>query len=67
GQASKKEEKNTNASSSNNSVASQVEEITKGVMEKMQDLYGPPRMNEQRRVDRLFVCGNYGENHPTTQ
>ena len=63
----KSEVKSYGASSSNSSVASQVEEITKGVMEKMQQLYGPPRTSEPRRVDRPYVCGNCGGNHPTSQ
>ena len=62
----KSEGKDYSASSSNSSIASQVEEITKGVMEKMQQLYGPPRTSEPRRVNRPYVCGNCGGNHPTT-
>lgn len=63
----KSEAKSYGASSSNSLVASQVEEITKGVMEKMQHLYGPPQTSEPRRVDRPYVCGNCGGNHPTSQ
>ena len=62
----KNEGKSFSASSRNNSVASQVEEITKGVMEKMQQLYGPPRTSEPRRVERPYVCGICEGNHPTS-
>ena len=63
----KSEGKGYSASSSNSLVASQVEEITKGVMEKMQQLYGPPQTSKPRRVDRPYVCENCGRNHPTSQ
>ena len=63
----KNEAKSYGASSSNGSVASQVEEITKGVMEKIQHLYDPPRTSEPRRVERPYICGNCGGNHPTSQ
>ena len=33
-------------------------------MEKMQQLYGPPRAMEPRR---LYACGHCGQNHPTSQ
>ena len=61
----KSEGKSFSASSSNSLVASQIEELIKGIMEKM--LYGPPRTNEPRRADRPYVCGNCGDNHPTSQ
>ena len=48
GQEDKKEKKGAKASSSASSIASQIEELTKGVMEKMQQLYGPPRAMDQR-------------------
>lgn len=64
----KNEGKSFSASSSNSlSIASQVEEITKGVMEKMQQLYAPPRASKPSRVDKPYVCGNCGGNHPTSQ
>lgn len=62
----KSEGKGYSPSSSNSSIASQVEEITKGVMEKLQQLYNPPRTSEPWRVDRPYVCGNCGGNHPTS-
>ena len=52
---------------SSTSSASQVDEIIKGVTEKMKPMYGPPRAYEQRMVDRPYVCGNCGGKHPTFQ
>ena len=40
-------------SASSGLVASQVEEITKGVMEKIQHLYGMPKLMDPQRMDRL--------------
>ena len=40
-------------SASTSSVASQVKEITKGVMEKIQHLYGMPKLMDPQRMDRL--------------
>ena len=62
GDDKKKDDKSSRASSSTSFVASQVEEITKGVMEKMQQLYSPPRAMEPRRP---YICGHCGKNHPT--
>ena len=62
-----KGDKSSKATSSSGSVASQVEEVTKGVIEKMQQLYGPPRALEPRRMERHYVCGSCGGNHPTNQ
>ena len=47
--------------------ASQVDEIIKGVTEKMKQMYGPPRAYEQRMIDQPYVCGNCGGKHPTSQ
>ena len=55
------------ASASSTSAASQVDEIIKGVTEKMKQMYGPPRAYEQRMADRPYVYGNYGGKHPTSQ
>ena len=55
------------ASVSSTSAASQVDEIIKGVTEKMKQMYGPPRAYEQRMVDRPYVCGNCGGKHSTSQ
>ena len=46
-------------------VLSQVNEIIRGVTERMQQMYGPPRMVE-RRLDWLYICGFCGKNHPTS-
>ena len=64
GDDEKKDNKGSRASSSTSSIASQVEEITRGVIKKMQQLYGPPRAMEPRRS---YVCGHCGQNHPTSQ
>ena len=40
-------------SASTSLVASQVEEITKGVIEKIQHLYGMPKLMDPQRMDRL--------------
>ena len=52
----------TNANTS--SIASQVKEITKGVMEKIQCLYGMPKLMDPQRMDRQgsIVARPYG--HP---
>ena len=55
------------ASVSSTSTASQVDEIIKGVTEKMKQMYGLPRAYEQRMVDRPYVCGNCGGKLPTSQ
>ena len=39
-------------STSTNAIASQVEETTKGVMEKIQHLYGMPKLMDPQRMDR---------------
>ena len=57
GDDEKKDDKSSRASSSNSLVASQVEEFTKGVMEKMQQLYGSPRAMEPRRPYVYGHCG----------
>ena len=44
-----------------------MEERAKEVMEKMQELYGPPRVMDQRCMDQPFVYGSCGGNHPTSQ
>ena len=44
GDDEKKDDKSSRARFGTSSIASQVEEIMKGVMEKMQQLYGPPRV-----------------------
>ena len=64
GDDKKKEDKSSRASSSTSSIASQVEEITRGVMEKIQQQYGSPREIKPRRP---YVCGHCGKNHPTYQ
>ena len=43
GKEDKKEEKGSKANSSASSIAPQIEELTKGVAKKMQQLYSPPR------------------------
>ena len=63
GEDEKKDDKSSRVSSSTSSIASQVEEITRGVMEKMQQLYGPPRVMEPRRP---YIYGHCGKNHPTS-
>ena len=63
GDDKKKDDKSSRASSSTSLITSQVEEITKGVMERMQQLYGPPRVMEPRRP---YICGHCGKNHPTS-
>ena len=40
-------------SASTSSIASQMEEIIKGVMEKIQRLYGMPKLMDPQRMDRL--------------
>ena len=46
----------------------QVDEIAKGVIEKMQQVFGPLRGQDQiKRPDRQFVCGQCGGNHSTSQ
>ena len=46
--------------------SSQVDEIIQGVTEKMQQMYGPPRVME-RQEDWPYACGICGGNHPTGQ
>ena len=46
--------------------SSQVDEIFQGVIDRMQQMYGPPRVAE-RRMDRPYICGVCGKNHPTSQ
>ena len=48
----KEKETSSKTSASTSSVASQVEEITKGVMEKIQRLYGMPKLMDPQRMDR---------------
>ena len=63
GDDEKKDDKSSRVSSSTSSIASLVKEITRGVMEKIQQLYGPPRAMEPRRP---YICGHCGQNHPTS-
>ena len=57
-----------NDARSTRDVSNQVDEIAKGVIEKMQQMFGPIRGQDQiRRPDRQFVCGQCGGNHPTSQ
>ena len=55
GQEENTKEKGSKASSSSSSVSSQMEELTKGVMEKMQQWYGSPRALDQR-LNGLTFC-----------
>ena len=50
------------ASVSSTSAASQVDEIIKGVTEKMKQMYGPQRAYEQHMVDRPYVLVTAGVN-----
>ena len=47
-------------------VSSQVDELIQGVTERMQQMYGPPRVVE-RQVERPYICDICGKNHPTSQ
>ena len=47
-------------------VSSQVEDIIQVVTKRMQQLYGPPRV-AKRHVERPYICGICGKNHPTLQ
>ena len=47
----KAKETSSKTSASTSSIASQVEEITKGVMEKIQCLYGMPKLMDPQRMD----------------
>ncbi|WP_208972663.1 hypothetical protein, partial [Escherichia coli] len=60
-------EASSKAGGSSTTSSSQVDEIIKGVTEKMKQMYGPPRAYEQRVADRPYVCGNCGGKHPTSQ
>ena len=51
GKRIKKEKKGSKRSSSVILVVFQMEELTKGVMEKMEQLYGPLRAMDQRQMD----------------
>ena len=53
GDDEKKDDKSSRASSSTSFVASQVEEITKGVIQKLERMYGMPKLMDPQRVDRL--------------
>ena len=53
GEELKGKDTSSSTSASTSSVASQVEEITKGVMEKIQHLYGMPKLMDPQRMDRL--------------
>ena len=44
-------------------VLSQVNEIIQGVTERMQQMYGPPRM-AKRCLDWPYICNICGKNHP---
>ena len=46
--------------------SNQVDEIAKGVIEKMQQMFVGGQ-DQIRRPDRQFVCGQCGGNHPTSQ
>ena len=50
-QEEKKKEKGSKEISSASLVASQIEDLTKGVIEKMQQLYDLPRAMDQRQMD----------------
>ena len=62
----KRDDSSSRASGSSKSTTSQMDELIKGVTDKMQQLYGPPRALEQRRVDRPYICGICAGNHPTS-
>ena len=47
-------------------VLSQVDEIIQGTIERMQQMYGPPRV-AKRQVERPYICGICGENYPVGQ
>ena len=53
GEELKAKDTSSKTSAGTSSVASQVEEITKGVMEKIQRLYGMPKLMDPQRMDRL--------------
>ena len=53
-------------SGSSTKVATPIEEILKGIAKKMQPLYGPLRAID-RCMDRPYICGVCGKNHPTSQ
>ena len=52
GEELKGKDKSSKTSASTSSFASQVEEITKGVMEKIKHLYGMPKLMDPQRMDR---------------
>ena len=66
GDDEKNDDNSSRVSSSTSSIASQVKEITKGVMEKIEQLYGPQRAM-QPRIVTSYVCRQCGKNHPTSQ
>ena len=43
-----------------------VDEIIQSAMKRMQELYGPSRV-PKRQVERPYICGNCGQNHPIGQ
>ncbi|MCO5548855.1 hypothetical protein L7F22_002317 [Adiantum nelumboides] len=44
----------------------QIEDIIKEVVEKMQQMYGPPRATDCK-IMRPYICGICGGDHPTSQ
>ena len=60
----KEKETSSKTSASTSSVASQVEEIMKGVMEKIQYIYGMPKLMDPQRMDRSRLVIAKPDEHP---
>ncbi|MCO5567204.1 hypothetical protein L7F22_020892 [Adiantum nelumboides] len=61
-----KDDVRSKSSESSRKAASQIEDIIKGVAEKMQQMYGPPRAMD-RKIMKPYICGVCGGDHPTSQ
>ena len=61
-----KNDTNSKTSGSSRQMASQIEDIIKGVTKKIQQLYGSPRATN-RRIGWPYICGVRDKNHPTSQ